>query len=273
MTTRRQFLHRSAGVSATLLLAPHARGQLVAPPASPRKIAALVTTYNRYSHADNIVTRFMEGFSIAGKSFPPPCKVGSLYIEQVNELDIGRPLAKRWGIPLFYSIAEALTLGGSVQDTWSNAGTITQTNSTLNIGGTVTAAGLGTITRSGGTVNLIGVLNNAGNTLTLNSTTGPWNLDGGLIEGGTVTEAGGTFLQPTNSGGELTGVVLNGNLDLASASARLDIGSGGLTLSTASTGTGSLLAGPAKPLPLPPPPIPPPLPPMPCCWLALGLGQ
>src|SRR5262249_25147155 len=73
-------------------------------------------------------------------------------------------------------------------------------------------------------------LNNAGNTLALNSTTGPWNLDGGLIEGGTVTEVGGTFLQPTNSGGELTGVVLNGDLDLASESAHLDIGSGGLTL-------------------------------------------
>jgi len=113
MSTRRQFLHRSAGLGATLLLAPQATGQLVAPAASPKKIAALVTTYHRYSHADNIVTRFMEGFSIAGKSYPPPCKVGSLYIEQVNELDIGRPLAKRWNIPLFYNIAEALTLGGS----------------------------------------------------------------------------------------------------------------------------------------------------------------
>jgi RHS repeat-associated protein len=133
-----------------------------------------------------------------------------------------------------------LTLGGSAQDTWSNTGTISQTNSTLNIGGTITAAGLGTITRSGGTVNLIAVLNNAGNTLTLNSTTGPWNLDGGLIEGGTVTEVGGTFLQPTNSGGELTGVVLNGNLDLASESAHLDIGSGGLTLNgTANLGNAS----------------------------------
>lgn len=113
MSTRRQFLRRGAGLGATLLLAPRASGQLVAPPGSPKKIAALVTTYHRYSHADNIVTRFMEGFSIAGKSFPPPCKVASLFIDQVNEQDIGRPLAKRWNIPLFYNIAEALTLGGS----------------------------------------------------------------------------------------------------------------------------------------------------------------
>jgi hypothetical protein len=75
-------------------------------------VAAVVTTYARYSHADNIVTRFMEGFSIVGKSYPPPCRVASLYIDQVNDLDIGRPLAKRWKVPLFKSIPEAVTLGG-----------------------------------------------------------------------------------------------------------------------------------------------------------------
>ena len=87
------------------------RGQLIPPPASDKKIAAIVTTYHRYSHADNIVTRFMEGYSIKGKSYPPPCKVASLFIEQVNDLDIGTPLAKRWKIPVVKSIADALTLG------------------------------------------------------------------------------------------------------------------------------------------------------------------
>jgi hypothetical protein len=54
----------------------------------------------------------MEGYSIAGKSYPPPCRVASLFIEQVKDIDIGRPLARRWKIPLFKSVAEALTLGG-----------------------------------------------------------------------------------------------------------------------------------------------------------------
>jgi hypothetical protein len=84
---------------------------VVDPPASTKKVAAVVTTYFRYSHADNIVTRFMEGYSIQGKSFPPPCQVASLFIEQVNDLDIGIPLAKRWKIPVVKSIADALTLG------------------------------------------------------------------------------------------------------------------------------------------------------------------
>src|SRR5215510_7227346 len=95
----------------TVHLPNSARAQLIAPPATDKKVAALTTVYRRYSHADNIVTRFMEGFSIVGKSYPPPCKVASLFIEQVNDLDIGRPLARRWKIPLAESIADALTLG------------------------------------------------------------------------------------------------------------------------------------------------------------------
>ena len=51
-------------------------------PASNKKVAAIVTAYHRYSHADNIVTRFMEGYSIIGKSYPPPTRVASLYIDQ-----------------------------------------------------------------------------------------------------------------------------------------------------------------------------------------------
>jgi hypothetical protein len=109
---RRDFLAGASSLVAAALVNRGAKGQLIAPPASDNKIAALVTAYHRYSHADNIVTRFMEGYSIVGKSYPPPCKVASLYIEQTPETDIGRPLAKQWGIPLAKSPAEALTLGG-----------------------------------------------------------------------------------------------------------------------------------------------------------------
>ena len=109
MLSRRHFLATGFG---TLLFPNRNWGQLIDRPASDKKIAALVTTYHRYSHADNIVTRFMEGYSIVGKSYPPPCQVASLYIEQVTDTDIGRPLARQWKVPLFKSIAEALTLGG-----------------------------------------------------------------------------------------------------------------------------------------------------------------
>jgi hypothetical protein len=110
--TRRQFLARGTSLGAAALLARPSLADVIDAPASDKKVAAIVTTYFRYSHADNIVTRFMEGFSIVGKSYPPPCRVASLFIDQVNDLDIGRPLAKRWKVPVYKSIAEALTLGG-----------------------------------------------------------------------------------------------------------------------------------------------------------------
>jgi hypothetical protein len=112
MMNRRHFLGQSAGLSAAAFLPLPGRADVIDAPASEKKVAAIVTTYFRYSHADNIVTRFMEGYSIVGKSYPPPCKVASLFIDQVNDLDIGRPLAKRWKVPVYKSIAEALTLGG-----------------------------------------------------------------------------------------------------------------------------------------------------------------
>jgi len=118
-TTRRRFLAQSAGLAATAFLPARAAGQqtypepraLIAAPASDKKVAAIVTTYHRYSHADNLVTRFMEGYHVAGKSYPPPCQVASLYIDQVTDIDIGRPLAKQWRVPVVKSPAEALTLG------------------------------------------------------------------------------------------------------------------------------------------------------------------
>jgi hypothetical protein len=104
---RRKFL----GLGAAAIVAGSGIEPVVAPPTSPKKAACLTTSYFRYSHADNIITRFMEGYSIRGQSFPPPCKVASLFIEQIGDIDIGRPLARRWNIPLANSIAEALTLG------------------------------------------------------------------------------------------------------------------------------------------------------------------
>lgn len=109
---RRDFLARAGSLAAASLGSRWVSAQLIAPPASDKKVAAIVTSYSRYSHADNIVTRFMEGYSIVGTSYPPPCKVASLYIEQVSDTDIGRPLARQWKVPLAKTIADALTLGG-----------------------------------------------------------------------------------------------------------------------------------------------------------------
>jgi RHS repeat-associated protein len=110
----------------------------------------------------------------------------------------------------------------NISSAWSNTGTLALTSGALDLGGTFTIADVGTFNRSGGTVNLTGTLNNTGTTLTLNSTTGVWTLLGGTILGGTISDGtvggGGTFLAINNEAGTLSGVTVNGDLDLSEVS-------------------------------------------------------
>ena len=97
----------------------------------------------------------------------------------------------------------------NLKGTWTSAlgSTITVNNSTLNLGGSFTQTGL-TLDRTGGTVNLVGTV--TGN-LVLDATTGVWNLAGGALRNGTLTETGAGQLLGTSSGGTLDGMTVNGN--------------------------------------------------------------
>ena len=59
------------------------------------------------------------------------------------------------------------------------AGQLAENGATLSLGGSFTTAGVGALARVGGTIDLAGTLNNAGATLTLDASSGPWNLRGG----------------------------------------------------------------------------------------------
>ena len=83
---------------------------------------------------------------------------------------------------------------------------------------------------------LTGTLDNSGNTLALNDSTGSLYLQYGTIRGGTVTTAGSAELASTNHMGTLAGVTLAGTLDLTSPifiSATVAV-TGGLTLNQGS---------------------------------------
>jgi hypothetical protein len=82
------------------------------PEGAKKRIAAITTTYFRYSHADDIITKFMEGYAIVGRTHVPHCSVVSVYVEQLPGTDIGQGLAARYGIPLCGTPAEALTVRG-----------------------------------------------------------------------------------------------------------------------------------------------------------------
>jgi hypothetical protein len=77
------------------------------------KIAAIVTTYFPYSHADVIVTKFMKGIPTDEELRAPRVELASLYLDQIDARDIGQSLAWRHRVPIFQSIRAALTLGGS----------------------------------------------------------------------------------------------------------------------------------------------------------------
>ena len=75
------------------------------------RIAAICTTYHVRSHADNFITRFLEGYWIDEKYYPSPCQIVSLYMDQVHPADIGYRLSEAYGFPVERTIADALTLG------------------------------------------------------------------------------------------------------------------------------------------------------------------
>ncbi len=78
----------------------------------PKRIAAITTAYWKYSHADDVITKFIEGYAVVGRTHEPHCRVVSLYVEQFPDTDIGRGMAARYKVPLFKTPGETLTLGG-----------------------------------------------------------------------------------------------------------------------------------------------------------------
>jgi hypothetical protein len=78
------------------------------------KIAAIATIYHKYSHAQHIVDRFLEGYGWNGRHHRPPMDLVSLYVEQCGENDLSRDRAERFpAMKIVPTIADALTLGGS----------------------------------------------------------------------------------------------------------------------------------------------------------------
>jgi hypothetical protein len=75
-----------------------------------KKIAAVVTEYRKWSHADVILRNLLDGYP-DGKT-RPDMELVSLFTDQVPAGDMSRELAKKHGFRIAPTIAEALTLGG-----------------------------------------------------------------------------------------------------------------------------------------------------------------
>jgi len=88
-------------------------GGVLARAASPpaKTVAAIVTEYRYYSHADVIVGRILEGYSPNNQRVEPRTRIVSMYTDQIAPKDMSRDLAAKHGFRIFPTVAEALTLG------------------------------------------------------------------------------------------------------------------------------------------------------------------
>jgi hypothetical protein len=76
----------------------------------PKRVAAIVTEYRRWSHADVIVGKILEGFDMDSKSFPN-MRLVSMFVDQFPKNDMSRDLAKRFNFTIHDTIAGAITFG------------------------------------------------------------------------------------------------------------------------------------------------------------------
>jgi hypothetical protein len=75
-----------------------------------KSVAAVVTTYRPLSHADVLVGRIVEGWRHQGGP-GPALRLASLYLDQSVDDDLGQRTAAKYGVPIFKTIEEAITLG------------------------------------------------------------------------------------------------------------------------------------------------------------------
>lgn len=107
--SRRRFL-KAAGLSAGGLAALASR--VSAEERSRPKVAAIFTVFTYRSHAHVLLENFLEPYLFNGKRTDPGVDVVSFYADQTPGGDMSREVSRKYGIPVFQSIDEALCLGG-----------------------------------------------------------------------------------------------------------------------------------------------------------------
>jgi hypothetical protein len=83
------------------------------------RLAVVTTVYRTNSHSDVIVSRWLDplpsdrafGWPVT-ESNQPRTEIASLYIAQFPEVDTGRAIAAKHGVPIYETVRDALTLGG-----------------------------------------------------------------------------------------------------------------------------------------------------------------
>lgn len=93
-----------------------ANGATVRAADSKPRIAAVITEYRGYSHADVIVGRFVQGYSLGLEPFWPRTQVVSMYVDQFPPGDLSRGIAAQFGIRIAPTIQQSLSRDGQQLD-------------------------------------------------------------------------------------------------------------------------------------------------------------
>lgn len=114
--SRRDWLGRAGQWAAGAVLAPWAAASF---PARARadesrrpKVAAVITEFTHRSHAHVILENFLRPYLFNGRRTESGMDLASMYVDQFPAGDMARAVSAEYGVPIFPTIAEALTLGG-----------------------------------------------------------------------------------------------------------------------------------------------------------------
>ena len=107
--TRRDWL---AGAAATAVWGGLARPTAAdtAKPTKPKSVAAVLTAYEKGLHAGVLIGKILEGWKQDGGA-GPALKLASTYVEQFIDKDMARAMAKKYDVPLFDTIEQAVAVG------------------------------------------------------------------------------------------------------------------------------------------------------------------
>ncbi len=75
-----------------------------------KRVAAVVTEYRKWSHADVIIGKILEGYNY-DHGAGPNLQLVAMYVDQFPASDMSRDLARKYGFPICKTIEDALTLG------------------------------------------------------------------------------------------------------------------------------------------------------------------
>ena len=110
--TRREML-RTTGMAGLTGFAGSAASALPQTPQARPRIACCVTFWGApNSHADWMLCKLMDGYWWQGAHTPSRVEIVSLYLHQFDTSGLGQKVCQAKNIPIYKTVAEAVTLGG-----------------------------------------------------------------------------------------------------------------------------------------------------------------